>query len=234
MALKGTLADLGIIDLIQFPHAGRKTGKFVIAFDSGEALLYYEKGSLVHAVASGKSGLEALVFVVGLDQGSFEFHGDEPPPETTIQMDLHHAVMQALKLHDERKAAEAESQQEGADRQQGNGAAVAKLLMEHMSASDFILHACVLNADGSIHAAADGKNGAIEGVEQLREMLQSFVATYPRPNVDRVFVLDELGTVVIVCLSEQRRLVLVAARDVPLGVVSLSVNKLVSTLATAS
>jgi hypothetical protein len=234
MALKGTLADLGIIDLIQFPHAGRKTGKFVIAFDTGEALLYYDRGTLVHAMASGKSGLDALVFVVGLDEGSFEFHSDELAPETTIQMDLHHAVMQALKLHDEFKAAEAENRRQDTDRTQGDGAAMTKLLMEHISSSDFVLHACVLNSDGSVFATADGKQGPVEGIEHLRGLLLSLVATYPRPNVDRVIVVDELGTVVIVCLAHQRNLIVVAAHDAPLGVVSLSVNKLVSTLEAAA
>lgn len=234
MALKGTLADLGIIDLIQFPHAGRKTGKFVIAFDTGEALLYYDKGALVHAAALGKSGLEALVSIVGLDEGSFEFHGDEPAPETTIQMDLHHAVMQALKLHDELKAAEEERRRNGSEQTQGDGVVMTKLLSEHISSSDFILHACVLHADGSVFATADGKDGPIQGIEQLRGLLLSMVATYPRPNVDRVIVVDALGTVVMVCLAGENNLFLVAAHDAPLGVVSLSVNRLVSSLEAAS
>jgi hypothetical protein len=234
MALKGTLADLGIIDLIQFPHAGRKTGKFIIGFEAGEALLYYDKGNLVHAVAPGKSGMDALVFVVGLDRGSFEFHSDELPLETTIRMDLHHAVMQALKLHDELKAAEAESLRQNTDRTEGDGVVVTKMLVEHISSSDFVIHACVLNADGSVFASADGKEGPVEGVDQLRGVILAFVAAYPRPNVDRVFVLDELGIAVVVCLAQQRSLMLLAARDAPLGMVSLSVNKLVSTLETAS
>ena len=49
MALKGTLADIGIIDLIQFPHAGRRTGELVVTADDHEGRLYYDKGSLVHA-----------------------------------------------------------------------------------------------------------------------------------------------------------------------------------------
>jgi hypothetical protein len=233
MALKGTLADLGIIDLIQFPHAGRKTGKFAITFDNGEALLYYDKGALVHAVAAGKSGLDALVFVVSLDRGNFEFHTDDSAPEITIQMDLHHAVMQALKLHDEYKAAQAENSTEGAQPDQEDSVNVTKMLTEHLASSDVVLHACVLNADGSLFAMADSQEGSVEDIDQLRGLLHSFVDAYPRRKVDRVFVLDELGTVVLICLAEGRGLMVVAARDVPLGAVSLSVNKLVSRFETA-
>jgi hypothetical protein len=228
MALKGTLADLGIIDLIQFPHTGRKTGKFVIAYDDGEALLYYDKGALVHAVAAEKTGLDALVFIVSLDRGSFEFHSEEQAPETTIQMDLHHAVMQALKLHDELKAAEAQSRTETTEKERGESLAVTKMLAEYVSSSDFLVHACVLNPDGSLFAAADGPEGPVEDAEQLRGLLFSLVAAYTRPNVDRLFVLDELGTVALVCLGPDRSLMVVAARNVPLGAVSLSVNKLVA------
>ncbi len=54
------------------------------------------------------------------------------------------------------------------------------------------------------------REGPVEDAEQLRGLLHSLVAAYPRRNVDRVFVLDELGTVVLVCLAEDRSLMVVA------------------------
>ncbi len=188
----------------------------------------------MHAVAQEETGLDALVFVVGLDRGSFEFHTDEQAPETTIQMDLHHAIMQALKIHDERKAAEALQQSETTETEKGESALVTKILDEYVSSSDLVLHACVLKPDGSLLAVSDGPGGPVEDAEQLRGVLHSFAGTYPRRNVDRVFVLDELGTVVLVCLAGDRYLMVVAARDAPLGAVSLSVNKLISRFETAS
>lgn len=121
MGLKGTLADLGIVDLIQFPHAGRKTGEMTITGKAGEAKLYYEKGALVHAVLDDHTGMEALVLLVDWTEGSFEFNPDVEADVRTIQVDLHRAVMQALKLHDEMKLEEEQkrAQQSSAPEEDG-------------------------------------------------------------------------------------------------------------------
>jgi len=70
MALKGTLADLGIVDLIQFPHAGRKTGHLMITGPDGDARLFYENGALVHASLNDIHGMDALVRIVDWGEGS--------------------------------------------------------------------------------------------------------------------------------------------------------------------
>ena len=106
MALKGTLSDLGIIDLVQFPHGGRKTGKLVIAANGGEGHLYYDTGALVHAELGDFEGMAALVRMVDWTEGTFEFVPDTQPSRKTIELDLHRAVMNALRLHDELKAEE--------------------------------------------------------------------------------------------------------------------------------
>ena len=51
--------------------------------------------------------MEALVRMVDWIEGSFEFLNDSEPTRKTFDMDLHRAVMQALKVHDERKEEEA-------------------------------------------------------------------------------------------------------------------------------
>ena len=110
MALKGTLKDMAIIDLVQFPHSGRKTGHLIISGTDGEARLSYEKGSLVHAALGDVSGMDALVRVVDWNEGAFEFLPDVEPEARSIDLDLHRAVMQALKMHDELKRKKSERQ----------------------------------------------------------------------------------------------------------------------------
>src|SRR5512146_1795421 len=103
MALKGTLADLDIVALLQVPAAGRKTGELAITGPSGEdGHVFYLEGRLVHAQVGTVAGQEALVEVVDWTQGEFEFRLDARCQETTIEGDLARAVMLALKMRDER------------------------------------------------------------------------------------------------------------------------------------
>ncbi|MDP8228067.1 MAG: DUF4388 domain-containing protein [Candidatus Electryoneaceae bacterium] len=103
MALKGTLEDLSIVELLQFPYAGRKTGKLIVQQGDNISELYYRDGKLIHAILDDKDGFEATVELVGWDAGFFEFIPDIAPDHTTITIDLHRLVMQALKARDERR-----------------------------------------------------------------------------------------------------------------------------------
>ena len=91
MALSGSLKDIGIIDLIQFPHQGRKTGLLSIRVDEmTTAFLYYHQGNFIHAENGSLEGVEALVPLVDLKEASFVFESEVPYPRKTIIQDLHH------------------------------------------------------------------------------------------------------------------------------------------------
>ncbi|MBU1537028.1 DUF4388 domain-containing protein [Myxococcota bacterium] len=104
MALNGLLSDFGVIELVQYPHNRKRTGELSIKTPPGNsARCYYRDGKLVHVVSGDKAGLEALVDVVCLEEGEFQFDQAATTELTSIEMDLHRAIMQALKLADERK-----------------------------------------------------------------------------------------------------------------------------------
>ena len=106
MALIGSLRDIGIIDLIQFPHQGRRSGRLSISSEGRlEAHLFYEQGNLVHATCGELEGLEALVPLVDLEEAAFSFDHAMQPPKKSITVDLHHALLRTLKTRDEHKAA---------------------------------------------------------------------------------------------------------------------------------
>jgi hypothetical protein len=201
MALKGTLADMAIIDLIQFPHGGRKTGHLIISGANGEAKLCYENGSLAHATLGDTSGMEALVRVVAWVEGTFEFIPDMEPEARSIDLDLHRAVMQALKIHDELKAEE--QRQVRTDSGQGEtDEALTGKLSAFLGSHDFASHASVLDPEGRVRASVDSAEGAQEGIEELRSTLHSLMQSYPRGTLNRVLIEDNLGTVALVRLQE--------------------------------
>jgi len=230
MALKGTLKDMAIIDLLQFPHSGRKTGHLVIGATDGEARLSYENGALVHAALGDVSGMDALVHVVGWVEGSFEFVPDAKPEARSIELDLHRAVMQALKLHDEMKRQEEEKRaNEGVGEGRGYEGLSAPL-SEFVGSTDFALHVCVLDSDGNVRASVDGPEGSPEEIEKIRDALHALARAHPRPPLRRVLLEDDLGTVALVGIGGGDSLILVASKAASLGSVSMSVSRLAERL----
>lgn len=226
MALKGTLEDMAIIDLIQFPHTGRKTGHLIISGDHGEATLFYERGALVHATLGDVSGMDALVRVVDWGEGTFEFVPDAEPEARSIELDLHRAVMQALKLHDELKMEEKKRRtQEASVENEGDQALTAKL-SDFLGSNGFAMHASVVGPDGKLRASVDGAEGSPEGIEELRTTLHSVMQVHPRGALRRILLEDDLGTVVLVRLPNGGSLIAVAGKEASLGAVSMSIGRL--------
>ncbi|MFH1116866.1 MAG: DUF4388 domain-containing protein [Pseudomonadota bacterium] len=226
MALKGTLADMGIIDLIQFPHSGRKTGHLVISGTRGEARLSYERGALVHVRHGDMSGMDALVRVVDWNEGAFEFIPDEQPEDRTIDLDLHRAVMRALKLHDELKkqaAAESSRKDPGTD---GSDEVLAAKLTRFIESNDVAVHVGILGPDGEARASAGRGEALPQGTEELRVSLHSLMQDYPRSPLNRILVEDAQGTTVLVRLKDGGSLILVAGTEASLGAVSMNASRL--------
>jgi hypothetical protein len=230
MALKGTLKDMPIIDLVQFPHSGRKTGNLIISGTDAEARLSYENGSLVHATLGDLSGMAALVRIVDWDEGTFEFVPDAEPEARSIDLDLHRAVMQALKLRDELKREEEERRATEAFVQEAADEALTARLSEFVGSNDFALHASILAPGGNLMASVDGPDGSPEGIEKLRSALHSLVQGYPRGVLRRILLEDELGTVALVGLRDGGTLFAVADKGASLGSVSMSLGRLAAGL----
>ncbi len=230
MALQGTLEDLGIIDLMQFPHAGRKTGELVINADGRQARLYYQKGALIHASLGDVEGIEALVQVVDWTQGAFEFIGEERSVQKTIDLDLHRAVMQALKIHDELKEAELRRKAQQSVETKGEDESLSGKLSEFVSSNDFAVHACVLSQDGALKGASTLKSEPPEDIQRLRSVIHTLLRDYPGGKLNKVYVLDGAGTLLLTKLGNGDSLIVMAGKEASLGAVSMNVSRFAMSL----
>jgi hypothetical protein len=223
MALSGALADMDVIELLQFPGAGRRSGELVIAAGEQRAKLYYAKGKLVHATLGDLKGQPVLARVVGWRTGEFAFHGEVAAPETTIEMDVHHMVMQAVKMRDE--------QEEARRRAEGQAKVVAadpavKALAAFVAATTWASAVVVLSTEGQVLAQASKPDAG----EAPAAALGALVAEWPRGGLRRCIVEDDGGTVMAVPLPAGRLLLVAADRTVATGVVSMGVGKLAASL----
>ncbi len=228
MALNGTLSDLGVVDLIQFPSAGRKTGELIITGPDDEARLYYSKGNLVHLVLGSHKGMDALVEIVSWEEGEFEFRLGVHSDERSLKTDLHRALMQALKTRDERAEA---NRQRAAGKQpaQNNGRLQGKL-KAFVDATAYVQAVYVLSQAGELLAEVSSSKRPSAKIKSLPQALSQLIESVDRPNFKRVLVEDELGTIVAVHLKNGEISILHTGKDTSLGAASMSANRLAAVL----
>lgn len=240
MALKGTLSDLGIVDLVQFPFAGRKSGQLIILSGSQRAELYYRDGELVDASSEGKDGATVLVDVFGWEEGQFEFRPGVDAARVTIEEDLHRIVMQALQKRDERQMEEQKRRAQERERAREEQAlmearglvpGLCKRLLLLLEGQSTLVHASLMASNGNVIGEASVEEQDLDGITLIRMALHSLRKEFPRPTLSRILVEDEEGTSLALRLQDGRLLVVLAARSASLGAVSMASSKLASALA---
>jgi len=235
MALQGTLSDIGIIDLLQFPFAGRKTGELIVKSAKGRAALFYKEGVLVDARTERHEGQDAVVEVVDWEEGEFEFRPGVLAQRTTIELELHRVVMLALKTRDERRAEEQRKREEQTERERirmeqirehGIDPEACRQLEKIVRSQSAIRHASILGLNGDVLVEASSQEGEIEALEEMRLLVHTLRREHPRGALSRVFLEDSAGTLVAQVLGEGRLLVVLASPGVALGAASMLASKL--------
>ena len=242
MALKGTLADLGIVDLVQFPFAGRKSGELVIQSQGQRATLYYRDGDLVDAATEASEGRAAVVDVFDWEEGDFEFRPGVEERRVTIDEDLHRVVMKALKERDERRMIEQQKKEEEEARRreqqelmaaQGLDADLCQRLQGFLADQSTLVHASVLAFNGEVRAEASVQEQDLDGLELVRMALHVLRKEFPRTTLSRILVEDEEGTSIAVTLKDGHLLVVLASSSASIGSVSVATSKLATVLGEA-
>ena len=232
MALNGTLEELAVLDVVQFVHQAHLSGVLVLKSGTEEAEVFYRKGGLVHASLGGLKGLEVLVRIVDWTSGSFSFQQGAEPHDQTIHMDLHRAVMYALKTRDERKL-EQERKLEN-DRRQAEQAQKPVdwngQLAELIAPLEFVRQATIFDASGVLASAAGRTGRSDEDLAPLCSALLAFSASSPRGRLRRAILDDEKGTVLVSGTQRNRWVVIVAEKGTALGAVTVGMGRLVAKL----
>jgi len=224
MALQGTLEDFGIIELLQLPHHGKKTCQLILTSERGKALLYYDKGQVVHAQFQDKTGEEVIEEIIGWDKGSFEMGEEMQPPERTISKDLHTLLLLIVKTQDERVFAEQRGQEEG-DKLNKE---LAAQLEAYRKSSGLAIHLSIMDNSGMIMAQAKDPERTQEYIDEVEHLASNVFNMYPREGLRKAIYEDELGIVSTMRITDSWVLVAVSERDCPLGAISLGLSRLMA------
>ena len=99
--VRGTLAQMSVVDLLQTLENGRKSCRLVLTQDSERGEMQFRSGQLVHATFGTLSGEAAVYPVVGWTEGTFliDFECGECP--RTVTHSTQSVLLEALRRFDE-------------------------------------------------------------------------------------------------------------------------------------
>jgi Domain of unknown function (DUF4388) len=99
--LTGHLKDYPLSDLVGILRHQRKTGRLLIEYGKGPAILFFHEGDLVDAKVNDLTGLQAICFALGQPPASFNFNPLILPTQRTIQKSLQRTVSELFGCWDE-------------------------------------------------------------------------------------------------------------------------------------
>ncbi|MBN2718591.1 MAG: DUF4388 domain-containing protein [Deltaproteobacteria bacterium] len=218
MALSGTLSDLGIVDLVQFPSSANKTGELIIAGVEDEARLYYVNGDLKHIICGNLTGESAMTALVGWSEGEFEFRQTVTSEVVSINIAVTELVDKALQEY-EAKAARGHSIESPAAN------VLRKALENTADKLDFVTHVALYSVAGELICAWD-RDEADPGLLQLIDEVRTLFDTHPRKGLNKIYLTDTSGTCAATIVNDSF-IVLISADDLSsLGMVSLASTKM--------
>jgi len=93
--LKGNLAQLPLLDIINMLTAGNKSGRLDIHQGSKSGEIYLQQGKLVHAVTGAHMGEKSIFVLTRWIEGDFSFTPDVEAPEQSIDNTTEQILLEA-------------------------------------------------------------------------------------------------------------------------------------------
>jgi CheY-like chemotaxis protein len=99
--LRGSLAQMGVLDLLQSLDMGRKTCALTLANNGDSCKLFFTEGQINHALYGKLKGDEAVYRVLTWSEGNFEIDFKGASQEQTTTQSTQGLLLEGLRLLDE-------------------------------------------------------------------------------------------------------------------------------------
>jgi CheY-like chemotaxis protein len=101
--VRGSLAQMNVIDLVQSLEMGRKSCLLTLTNDGDKCDLYFSEGQVQHAAYGSLTGDEAVFKVLRWTGGNFQIHFDVKTKQQSTTLNTQGLLMEGLRLLDEAK-----------------------------------------------------------------------------------------------------------------------------------
>ncbi len=99
--LRGSLAQMNVIDLVQSLEMGRKSCALTLTNERDKCEVYFSEGQVTHAAYGSLSGDKAVFKVLGWTGGNFQINFDGKTSKQTTTLNTQGLLMEGLRMLDE-------------------------------------------------------------------------------------------------------------------------------------
>jgi predicted regulator of Ras-like GTPase activity (Roadblock/LC7/MglB family) len=165
VAVKGSLRDISLVDIIQLNCRNQEEAAVTLNHDQRQGTIYFAGGEIVHAEHEQDSGNEAIYQLLKWEDGEFVIEKQVASPQHSIQIPWRALLMQSLQRIDEEKGLAQEAAEAGLDRD---------VLQELADRLDGFVAILVINAEGTVitHLVVDDDFDLQQAVTSLSETVQ--------------------------------------------------------------
>ena len=225
MALSGSLSDLNILDLIQFPITAGRTGELIVAGLGAEARLYYSDGQLCHAACDANIGMDAIAQLMSFSEGEFEFRVDVSTPEKSIHIPFKEIIGKIMTAQNNTE------NHTNADNEAGSGE---NPLLQHTIADtarkhNYIEHVALFTTDAALICKWD-RDKPDASFEASIHQVVTLLKKHPREGLNRIYFSDLDGTIVATLINPETLLLMNTSSQSSLGMISVASTKLSQTI----
>ena len=105
----GLLTGVNLADIVQLACLENKERKLIVQGEKGEGIICFKDGEVIHAETQNLKGEDAFYEIMSWNKGTFRFiyHSSK---ENTIQIPWNFLIIEALRIKDEKQAAEPSKQ----------------------------------------------------------------------------------------------------------------------------
>src|SRR5581483_5883129 len=101
--VRGSLAQMNVIDLVQSLEMGRKSCLLTLTKDKDKCEMYFSEGQVVHATYGSLSGDAAVFKVLRWSGGNFQINFEGKTAERSTTLNTQGLLMEGLRLLDEER-----------------------------------------------------------------------------------------------------------------------------------
>ena len=99
--LRGSLAQMNVIDLVQSLEMGRKSCALTLTNERDKCEMYFREGQVTHATYGSLIGDKAVFKVLGWTGGNFQINFDGKTSKQTTTLNTQGLLMEGLRMLDE-------------------------------------------------------------------------------------------------------------------------------------
>lgn len=113
--LRGSLAQMNVIDLVQSLEMGRKSCRLTLANDDEKCEMYFSEGQVTHAAYGSITGDPAVFKVLAWTGGNFQIDFEGKTTQQTCTLNTQGLLMEGLRILDESRRDEGGGKEEEED-----------------------------------------------------------------------------------------------------------------------